>query len=306
VRPSRPRLLAVVLVALVGTSFASGWSIGHASGVERQTTEPAARPAPRRPEASRTVAEPPSPPSKPSRRAAPAQRGQKTFASACAFCHGADARGGAQGGSDLLQSTVVLEDEGQGAVLAKFLAVGRPEKGMPPFSLPRAQVADMAAYLHARVTAAARSTPPAATILVGNATAGAAYFKGAGRCATCHSVTGDLRGIGAKYEPMMLQGRMLVPRGTGGYPGGDKTTDAALRATITPASGAAVTGDVVYLSDFYISVHDTAGRRHTFIRRGPGNPAVALHDPLHGHLALLGTITDEQMHDLTAYLATLK
>jgi cytochrome c oxidase cbb3-type subunit III len=230
-------------------------------------------------------------------------RGQQAFGQHCGFCHGADARGGAQGGSDLLQSPIVLEDQG-GRGLGKFLAVGRPEKNMPKFALPRERVVDIAAFLHSRVSAAS-SRRFKVSILVGDAKAGATYFNGPGRCTTCHSVTGDLKGIGTKYEPVMLQGRMVVPRGRGGYPGGDESKDRPLRATVTPPSGPAVSGDVIYVSNFFVTLKDGSGRRHTFARRGDV-PGVEVVDPLHAHVALLRTLSDKAMHDLTAFLVTLK
>jgi cytochrome c oxidase cbb3-type subunit III len=238
-----------------------------------------------------------------------ATRGQQVFTQHCSFCHGIDARGGAQGGSDLLQSPIVLEDEG-GAGLAKFLAVGRPEKNMPKFDLPRPRVNEIAAFLHARI-GASRSSKFKVDILVGDPKAGAAYFNGPGRCTTCHSVTGngDLARIGAKYDPVMLQGRMIVPRGKGGWPGGDNDKDLPLRATVTLPSGETVSGDVLYLSDFHVTVKDASGKRHTISRtisRQGDVPKVEIVDPLHAHVALLRTITDKSIHDLTAYLATLK
>jgi mono/diheme cytochrome c family protein len=106
---------------------------------------------------------------KPTAAASLATRGQQVFVQHCGFCHGADARGGAQGGSDLLQSPIVLEDEG-GAGLGKFLAVGRPEKNMPKFALPRQRVAEIAAFLHSRM-GDAKSSRSKAGILVGPAAA---------------------------------------------------------------------------------------------------------------------------------------
>jgi cytochrome c oxidase cbb3-type subunit III len=252
-----------------------------------------------------------------------AARGQQVFGQHCAFCHGVDARGGAQGGSDLLQSPIVLEDE-RGGGLGKFLAVGRPEKNMPKFDLPRQRIVEIAAFLHARVGAAS-SSKFKVDILVGDPKAGEAYFNGPGRCTTCHSVSGDLARIGAKYDPVMLQGRMVVPRGRGGWPGGDNAGDLPLRATVTLPSGTLppgtlppgtlppgtlpsgqiVTGDVLYLSDFHVTLKDASGKRHTIPRRGDV-PKVEIIDPLHAHVAQLRTLSDKAMHDLTAYLATLK
>ena len=184
------------------------------SSVELLQTQPAAaKPRVTQPPRQETSAQP-------GRKldAAAVERGQRAFAQSCAFCHGADARGGAQGGSDLLQSAIVLEDAG-GRQLGAFLKVGRPEKNMPRFELPAPQVSAIAAFLRSRVEGAASSRRSNVSILVGDARAGAVYFNGPGGCTACHSVTGDLAGIGARYEPVMLQGRMVVPRGRGGYPG---------------------------------------------------------------------------------------
>src|SRR5262249_47823340 len=143
------------------------------------------------------------------------ERGRTLYSSGCAFCHGADARG-AQG-PDLARSLYVSNDEG-GRVLGEFLKAGRPANGMPPFpTLTAGDLGDLSAFLKTRVTAA-RARPPMdpASIVVGNAMAGAVYFNGAGRCSTCHSPTGDFKGIGAKYNPVVLQGRMINPRVVGG------------------------------------------------------------------------------------------
>jgi cytochrome c oxidase cbb3-type subunit 3 len=253
------------------------------------------------------IAQPPPEASSPRSRkpaaASLAARGQQVFGQQCAFCHGVDARGGAQGGSDLLQSPIVLEDEG-GAGLGKFLAVGRPEKNMPKFALPRQRIAEIAAFLHARISAAS-NTRARVDILVGDPKAGAAYFNGPGRCTTCHSITGDLARIGAKYDPVMLQGRMVVPRGRGGWPGGDNAGDLPLRASVALPSGETVTGDVLYLSDFHVTLKDASGKRHSISRRGDV-PKVDIVDPLHAHVALLRTLSDKTIHDLTAFLVTLK
>src|SRR6266852_5835951 len=138
-------------------------------------------------------------------------RGRTGFTAACGFCHGASARGG-ESGPDLLRSVLVLDDEG-GKQLGEFLRNGRPASGMPAFTLPPEQVTDIATFMHSQITAAAyRRTYQIRNILVGDAASGEAFFHGGGGCAACHSSSGDLQGIGAKYDPVTLQGKIVMPR----------------------------------------------------------------------------------------------
>ena len=120
------------------------------------------------------------------------ERGKGLYSVNCAFCHGSDARGG-EGGPNLLRSTLVLSDS-KGEAIAPVVKDGRPASGMPAFKLASAQVADIAAFLHSFPVGGrdvARSAP--ATIVVGDAASGQKYFQQ--KCASCHSVTGDLKGL---------------------------------------------------------------------------------------------------------------
>ncbi|MCU1236944.1 MAG: cytochrome c, class [Candidatus Solibacter sp.] len=230
------------------------------------------------------------------------ERGKALYGVNCSFCHGSDARGG-EGGPNLLRAQVVLDDQ-NGELILPIVQNGRPDRGMPPINLTTAQVADVAAFVHSfRVGGydISRMTPP--TILVGNAKAGEAYFKSA--CASCHSVTGDLKGIGAKYaDPKTLQNTMLLPGGgrggRGGGGGGPVVT-----VSVTPAAGAKVDGRLVRIDDFIVTLALADGTQRTF-RRDGDVPKVELHDPLAKHRELLGKYTDNDIHNLTAYLVTVK
>ena len=241
--------------------------------------------------------------------AAAVGRGEKLLADQCGFCHGANARGGS-GGPDLTRSALVQTDD-EGRQLAEFLAAGRPDKGMPRFDLPRAQVSDLAAFLHAAIYANSnRRLYKILDIVVGDAKAGQAYFNGAGRCSSCHSPTGDLKSVGAKYEPATLQGRLLLPRGrerAAGSPVVPMYADpTALRVTVTPPSGESVSGGLVRLTDFEVTLFDAgAGRTRTWLRNGEV-PKVTVTDPLQAHVDHLTKWTDADMHNMTAYLAGLK
>src|SRR6266850_4024726 len=138
------------------------------------------------------------------------ERGKTTFFVNCGFCHGANARGG-DGGPDLIRSVIVLDDE-KGKELGEFLKIGRPDKGMESFaSLSANQISDIATFVHSEVYLAAnRRTYEIRDIVVGDAKAGEAFFNGAGKCASCHSPTGDLKGIGTRYDPVLLQARMVM------------------------------------------------------------------------------------------------
>jgi mono/diheme cytochrome c family protein len=236
-------------------------------------------------------------------------RGKALLVEQCGFCHGANARGGS-GGPDLTRSVIVQEDEG-GKQLGAFLRVGRPDRGMPKFDLPDAQMSDLAAFLHSAIYLNAnRRLYKILDIVVGDPKAGQAYFTGAGRCSSCHSPTGDLKGVGAKYEPTVLQGRLLVPRGRpggSGPPSGplymEKT---AIKVTVTLPSGESATGGLVRLTDFDVILYDTAaGRVRSFLRNGDV-PKVVVTDPLQAHVDHLTKWTDTEMHNMTAYLASLK
>ncbi len=233
------------------------------------------------------------------------ERGKQLLAQECGFCHGANARGGSSG-PDITRSTIVLEDE-NGKQLGEFLRVGRPDRGMPAFDLSAAQNSDLAAYLHAEIYAASnRRLYKILDILVGDPKAGQAYFNGTGRCASCHSPTGDLKGIGAKHDAVTLQSRLVYPR-RGAIPGSPAYADrTAVRATITQPSGESVTGAIVRLTDFEVTIYDGgSGQQRTWLRNGDV-PKVAVTDPLQAHLNQLPKWTDTDMHNVTAYLASLK
>jgi mono/diheme cytochrome c family protein len=237
------------------------------------------------------------------------ERGTALQVEHCGFCHGANARGGS-GGPDLTRSVVVQEDEG-GKQLGAFLRVGRPDRGMPKFDMPDAQVADLAAFLHSAIYLNAnRRLYKILDILVGDPKAGQAYFNGAGRCGTCHSPTGDLKGVGAKYEPATLQGRLLMPRGRPSGPGAPSgplyLEPTAIKVTVTLPSAESSSGGLVRLTDFDVTLYDTAaGRIRSFLRNGDV-PKVVVTDPLQAHIEQLPKWTDTEMHNMTAYLASLK
>ena len=237
------------------------------------------------------------------------ERGQKLLVDQCGFCHGANARGGS-GGPDLTRSTLVQADEG-GKQLGEFLAMGRPDKGMPKFDMPPAEVSDLASFLHSAIYQNSnRRLYKILDIVVGDAKAGEAYFNGAGRCNSCHSPSKDLKGVGAKYQPATLQGRLLVPRGRERAPGSPPVPlyadPTGLTVTVTPPSGEPVSGGLVRLTDFEVTLYDAGGGRMRSWLRNGDTPKVVVIDPLQAHMDHLTKWTDADMHNMTAYLASLK
>jgi mono/diheme cytochrome c family protein len=232
------------------------------------------------------------------------ERGQKTFVARCGFCHGSNANGG-ESGPDLVRSVLALDDEG-GDKIGPVIRNGRPDKGMPAFPLSDDQIKDVAAFLRSRQQAAIdRNTYTIQNIVTGDAKKGQAYFNGTGRCNTCHSPTGDLAHVATKYDPVALQSRFVYPGARRPRRGEEPPPQTlATPVTVTLSSGQTVTGKLEYLDDFNVALRDATGDYRSF-ERGAG-VKVDVRDPLAAHEELLKKYTDNDMHNLVAYLETLK
>lgn len=242
-------------------------------------------------------------PSRPPEDPAAVDRGKALYGVNCQFCHGADIRGG-DGGPSLLRSGVVLDDQ-HGELIAPIVQQGRPDRGMPRFAFTSEQVADVAAFIHTFRAAGydeSRQKPP--SIVVGDARAGEAYFRS--KCASCHSVTGDLRGIASKIEdPRQLQQTWLMPGSGGGRGGPPPVTVRPTRVVVTTSSGARVEGRLEKLDDFIVSLTTDEGVHRSF-RIAGDTPKIDVDDPLQPHRDLLRTYSDTDIHNVTAFLVTLK
>ncbi|MBV9264746.1 MAG: cytochrome c [Acidobacteriaceae bacterium] len=233
------------------------------------------------------------------------QRGQKIFQSNCSFCHGANAKGG-ESGPDLLRSVTVLHDK-NGDLIGPVVHNGRPEKGMPKFPLTDAQIRDIATFLHQKVKdAALRGTYQILNIVTGDAKQGEAYFNGAGHCSGCHSVSGDLAHIGSRLEPVEVQQHIVMPReGRWWIPHAKPSKGQEIRASVTLPSGETVEGVLDHIDDFNVSLTDGNGEYRSFPRDGD-SPKIILKDPLQAHTEMLTKYKDSDIHNLTAYLVSLK
>ena len=234
------------------------------------------------------------------------KRGQALFVPNCGFCHGTNATGGASG-PNLVRSTVVLHDQGTGNEVGPVVHNGRPGKGMPAFSnLTDDQVHDIAQFLLGRTQAAAnRMEYTIQNIVTGDAKAGQAYFNA--HCAECHSPTQDLAHIGKKYEPVELQGRFLYPQTSNPFgAGAPPDPRAQKRVTVTLPTGESYSGVLMRIDDFSVGLKTDSGVYRSWVYDDVPGIKVEVHDPLAPHQALLHQYTDADMHNILAYLETLK
>ncbi|HET9359541.1 MAG TPA: c-type cytochrome [Vicinamibacterales bacterium] len=226
--------------------------------------------------------------------------GRVRFAAQCGFCHGRDAAGG-EGGTDLTRSALVAEDV-RGNRIIPLVRSGRTDKGMPAFTLPDAELAAIVAFIHDRKSqadsvAGGRRVVAASDLQSGNAEAGRRYFEGA--CVKCHSANGDLAGIASRYQGLALLQRMLNP----GAGRGGGSARAVPKVTVKTASGETVSGTLTYRDEFTIAITDTSGWHRSWPTR---LVTFTVDDPLQAHVEQLGKYTDADMHNVLAYLQTLK
>ena len=222
------------------------------------------------------------------------QKGGALFRQDCSFCHGRNA-GGGESGPDLTRSKLVTEDS-DGNKIGPVVRNGRPDKGMPRFDLTDEQIASLMAYIHTQQNKAltrtgGRKGVNASDLQTGNAEAGKQYFDGAGGCVSCHSPGGDLAGVASRYKGLELEEQMLYPR------------HAKSRVTVTPASGQAISGTLAYLDEFTVGLVDPAGSYRSW---RTNDVQYKVDAPVNAHVDLLSRYTDADIHNLMAYLQTLR
>jgi cytochrome c oxidase cbb3-type subunit 3 len=245
-------------------------------------------------------------------------RGKAVYEINCRSCHGPDLRGGDMGGPNLLRSQLVLNDQ-HGELILPVVRNGRQIPGMPQMpALPLSDddVKAVAEFIHS-VAATMRgqgAPPPGAepelNIVVGDARAGEGYF--AARCASCHSAGGDLRGIATRVpSPLQLQNLWVSGGGQRGRGGrgaaapGSASNRREVTVKVSLPDGQTVQGRLDRIDDFVVTLTTADGMQRSFGRNGDV-PRVEIDDPLQGHRNLLTVYTDKDIHDVTAYLVTLK
>jgi cytochrome c oxidase cbb3-type subunit 3 len=222
------------------------------------------------------------------------QSGSSLFRQDCSFCHGRDAAGG-ESGPDLTRSKLVTEDGG-GDKIGAVVLNGRAEKGMPRFDFSDQQIAGLTAFIHTQQDMAltkkgGRRGVDVSDLQSGNVKSGKRYFDGAGGCASCHSPTGDLAGIASRYKGLELEEQMLYPK------------HAKSRVTVTLASGQMITGTLAYFDEFTVGLIDSAGSYRSW---RTGDVHYKVDAPVNAHVELFSKYTDADIHDLMAYLQTLR
>ncbi len=226
------------------------------------------------------------------------QRGSALFRQDCSFCHGRDAGGGGEGGPDLTRSRLVAADV-DGNKIAAVVRNGRPDKGMPPFERSEQQIASLVAFIHTQRDKAqaamgsnggGRKGVDPSDLQTGNVEAGKRYFQGAGGCSACHSPTGDLAGVASRYQGLELEEQMLYPK------------DAKSKVAVT-FGGQTFTGILAYLDEFTVGLTDATGVYRSWRTR---DVLYKVDAPVNAHVEQFEKYTDDDIHNLMAYLQTLK
>jgi cytochrome c oxidase cbb3-type subunit 3 len=86
------------------------------------------------------------------------------------------------------------------------------------------------------------------------------------------------------------------------YPTG-ATAAARATVTVTPSSGEAITGSLAYRDEFTIALTDPSGAYRAF---PVDRVKFTVDNPLEAHVKQLGKYTDDDMHNVLAYLQTLR
>lgn len=264
---------------------------------------------------------------------AAADRGKVLWAANCITCHGTQARG-SNTGPNLIRADTPNYDRyaaKAGDVLGPFLKKGHPtQSGKPSASFTDAEVVDLANFLRQRINDTMRGSPTyivlPENLLTGDVKTGEVAFKEFG-CGNCHNdQTRNLKGIATRINnPQTLQGMVVYPSAGGGRgggrggrggpvaapvsadgnpPGPQKPNPLAMKVTIKPATGSAMEGTLVDEDAFFLTYSDPSGTLHT-VRKTP-DLKITTENPMQWHTDFADQITDKQMHDLTAYLWSMK
>jgi cytochrome c oxidase cbb3-type subunit 3 len=221
------------------------------------------------------------------------EAGGVLFLQNCAFCHGKDT-GGGESGPDLTRSKLVSSDKA-GEAIGVVIRNGRTDKGMPKFNLPDTDTVNLAAFIHSQQDKAMSQTGnrkgvDESDLQTGNAEAGKRYFEGAGGCTKCHSAT-TLAGVATRYSGLRLEEQMLYPR------------DVKSKVTVKTHNGKTFTGTLEYQDEFTIGLKDASG---AYLSWPADVVTFQVDKPVEAHVAAMIKYTDDDIHNVLAYIQTLK
>ena len=221
------------------------------------------------------------------------ETGGVLFIQNCAFCHGKDA-GGGESGPDLTRSKLVSSDK-EGEAIGVVIRNGRIDKGMPKFNLPDTDTLDLVAFIHSQQDKAMSQTGTRkgvdeSDLQTGNAEVGKRYFLGVGGCTKCHSAK-SLAGVATRYTGLRLEEQMLYPR------------DAKSKITVKTRGGKTFTGTLDYQDEFTVGMKDAAGK---YLSWPVDAVTFQVDKPAEEHVAAMIKYTDDDIHNVLAYIRTFK
>jgi len=219
--------------------------------------------------------------------------GEKLFQHHCALCHGPKG----EGGRGPMLTRAKLSRAPDDAALMKVLEQGIRGTEMPGAdSMSEREMRQTAAYVRSLGKTPQKPVP-------GNPASGAEIYRGKGACATCHSIKGeggisgpDVAGIGGGRRAAYLRESLVDPQAA--------VPEGYLLMTVATKTGQNVTGIRLNEDSFSVQIRDDSGRSYSFWKH-----EIAQVDKQRGKSPMpsyKGRLSDDELTDMVAYLASLK
>ncbi len=220
-------------------------------------------------------------------------QGEKLFQVHCALCHGPKGEGGR--GPMLTRAKLMRAPDD--TALMKILEDGIRGTEMPGAdSMSPREMRQTAAFVRSLGKVALKP-------VAGDAAHGAEIYRGKGNCGGCHSIRGeggvagpDLSAVGEARSAAYLRESLVNP--------GAAAPEGYLLVTVVPNAGERVTGVRVNEDSFSIQIRDSAGRSYSFWKKDVSHVEKQRGKSLMP--SYQGQLSDAELTDLVAYLASLK